>query len=260
MTAPVTLDIQNGIATICFDRPDRMNVIDVEMAQAFEAAVVRSLKDRSVRVITLTGNGHCFMAGGDLAAFRASDDKSALARAIIEPMHRAIIALAAAPQISVAGIHGPVAGAGLSLALATDLCLAAEGTSLNLAYQKVAAPADCGATWALPRIVGHRKALEIALLSETIDASEAFRLGIVNRIVPVDKLAVEMESLAMRLAAGPGKAQGQVKSLIRNSVNQGLAEQLDTECTAFADCAASADFAEALEAFFGRRTPKFTGC
>lgn len=259
MTRPVTLDIQNGIAKICFDRPDRMNVIDVEMVEAFETTVARSLMEKSVRVIPLTGNARCFIAGGDLASFRASDDKPALARAIIVPMHRAITALAAAPQISVTGIHGPVAGAGMSLALATDLCLAAEGTTLNLAYQKVAVPADCGATRALSRIVGHRKALEIALLSETFDAAEACRLGIVNRIVPADRLIAELDSLASRLAAGSAQAQARVKSLIRNSLAHDLADQLDEECAAFAECAGSDDFTEALEAFFRRRAPEFSG-
>jgi 2-(1,2-epoxy-1,2-dihydrophenyl)acetyl-CoA isomerase len=259
MSDPVSMAIKESIAAIRFERPERLNVIDAPTAKAFEDAVSRATGDATARVITLSGAGRCFMAGGDLAAFRAADDKPALARDIIGPMHRGLIALASTPQISVAAIQGPVAGAGMSLALATDLCLAAEGITLTLAYPKVGAPADCGATFALPRLIGLRRAMEIALLSDAIPAEEAARIGLINRVAPADLLEKETAALAKRLAAGPPLALARLKALLRQSLRTDLSDQLDAEEDAFVDCAATADFTEALDAFFGRRPPIFGG-
>ena len=259
MTDAVRFTIEDGVAELRFDRPDRLNTVDVEMAEAFAAAVERAVADPDVRAILLSGAGRAFMAGGDLASFRAAVARAAVARAIIGPMHAGLRRLADAPQVSIAAVHGAVAGAGMSLALGADLCIAAEGTVLNLAYLKVAAPADCGATWALPRLVGLRRAMEIALLSDDIGSEEALALGLINRVVPADALAGESLRLARRLAAGPGVAQGRLKALLRASLSTPLPEQLDAEEEAFAACAGTEDFGEALEAFFGRRRPDFVG-
>jgi 2-(1,2-epoxy-1,2-dihydrophenyl)acetyl-CoA isomerase len=259
MSLPVSVTVGDGIAALRFERPERMNVIDVEMAQGFEAAVGRALDDTEVRVITLSGAGRCFMAGGDLGALRAADDKPQMARDIIGPVHRTLVALSESPKVSIAAIHGPVAGAGMSLAMATDLCLAAEGTTLTLAYPKVAVPADCGATWALVRLVGLRRAMELALLSPTIAAADAQAIGLVNRVVPSEVLEAETAGLARKLAAGAPLALGLLKALLRQSLDTPLPGQLDAEEEGFVACAATQDFAEALEAFFGRRAPVFCG-
>jgi 2-(1,2-epoxy-1,2-dihydrophenyl)acetyl-CoA isomerase len=259
MSNPVSLHVANGIAALRFERGDRMNVIDQSMAEAFHDAVLRALGDASVRVLTLAGAGRSFMAGGDLAAFRTSDNRPETAHAIIGPMHAALKALEAAPQISIAAIHGPVAGAGMSLALSTDLCLAADGTTLTLAYTKVAVPADCGATHALARLVGLRRALEIALLSDPVSAEQALALGLVNRVVSVESLMDETARLAQRIATGAPLALGQLKALLRQAPVTGFAQQLDSEEAAFAALTETADFTEALEAFFSRRAPVFSG-
>ena len=259
MTDAVRFTVEDGVAELCFDRPDRLNSVDVEMAEAFAAAVERATADPDVRAILLFGAGRAFMAGGDLASFRAAEDRAAVARAIIGPMHTGLRKLASAPQTSIAAIHGAVAGAGMSLALGADLSIAAEGTVLNLAYQKVGVPADCGATWVLPRLVGLRRAMEIALLSDDIGTEEALALGLVNRVVSADALAEEARRLARRLVAGPRVAQGRLKALLRASLSTPLPEQLDAEEEAFAACAGTQDFNEALEAFFGRRRPGFVG-
>jgi 2-(1,2-epoxy-1,2-dihydrophenyl)acetyl-CoA isomerase len=259
MRGPVSLTIEEGIAHLRFQRGERMNVIDVEMAEAFEAAVGTAVDTPEVRVVTLSGAGRCFMAGGDLAAFRDSVDRPATARAIIKPVHRALLRLEAARQPSIAAIQGPVAGAGMALALAADLCLAAEGSSLTLAYPRVGAPADCGVTHALTRLVGLRKALEIALLSDPVPADEAARLGLVTRVVSADRLEDEMMALARRLASGAPLALARLRQLLRQAPVSSLADQLYAEEEGFAACASSADFAEALDAFFARRPPVFTG-
>lgn len=259
MSDPVLVSIAGGIAELRFNRPDRLNALDVELAEGFGAAVARVTADPAVRVIVVSSEGRAFVAGGDLAHFRRADDKVAAAAELIDPIHGALKQLAAAPQIVVGSLRGAVAGGGMSLALGLDLLVAADDSTFNLAYARVAASPDCGGSWALPRLVGYRRALEIALLSETIDAQEALRLGLVNRVVPRAALEEETASLAARLAAGPAVSSARIKALMRRSLDRTHAEQLDAEAQGFAACAATADFAEAVEAFFEKRRPVFTG-
>ena len=181
MSASVATSVAGRVAEISFTRPERLNALDLETAQAFDAASAAVLSTPDVRVVLIRGEGRSFMVGGDLAFLRNAEDRPAALRAVIDPTHAALKRLAAAPQITLAAIQGSVAGAGMSIALAADLCIAAEGTTLNYAYSRVAAPGDCGITWSLPRLAGYRRALEIALLSEPIGAAEALALGLVNR-------------------------------------------------------------------------------
>ena len=171
------------------------------------------------------------MAGGDLTELRA--DPTGTAQALIGPMHEAVLLLTQMRAPVVASLHGAVAGAGLSLALACDLALAAEGTRFTLAYVNIGASCDVFIGWSLPRVVGLRKALEIALLGDAFDAAEALRLGIVNRVVPAAELESQTQDLAQRLARGPGEALAQMKRLLRTSFANDLRTQLDAEREAF---------------------------
>lgn len=244
---------EEGIARIRLNRPERMNVLDVAAAIDFERAVDLALGDSDNRVIVVTGNGRSFCAGGDLGAFHAASDKVAVTAALLEPMHRAILKLSQSPLVVIGGVQGAVAGGGMSLALSFDLLVAADDARFNLAYVRIAGVPDCGGSWFLPRLVGLRRALEIALLAETIDAREARELGLVNRVVPPEALEAELLRLARQLAAGPAVAQGHIKALMRRSLEQDLGQQLHIEAEAFADSAASPDFAAALAAFFARK-------
>lgn len=256
----VLLECQDGVARIRFNRPEALNAIDQAMAEDLRA-IFRELAGRQdLRVVLLSGQGTAFMAGGDLSRFRADKARAAeTAQAIIQPLNEALVMLAAMPQPVVACVHGSVAGAGVSLMLAADLCIAATGTQFNLAYARIGASPDASASWSLPRVVGLRKALELTLLAETFDAEEALRLGIVNRVVPARSLDEETSIMARRLAAGPGFAYGQTKRLLRSSHEKTLQEQLDAELAAFSACAGTADFSEGLDAFFEKRRPVFRG-
>jgi 2-(1,2-epoxy-1,2-dihydrophenyl)acetyl-CoA isomerase len=176
---------------------------------------------------------------------------------LIEPVHRALKLLAASPVVTLAALQGPIAGAGMSLALGTDLAIAGEGARFSMAYVRLGTTPDTGGTWALARLVGHRRAMEIALLNPVLTAGEALALGLVNRVVPDPDLAAEAEALARRLAAGPRAAQARTKALLRRAPDTSLADQLDAERDAFLDCAADPDFDEGLAAFRERRAPKF---
>lgn len=257
MSEPVLVSISGGVAELRFNRPDRLNALDVELAEGFAAATARVIADPSVRVIVVSSEGRAFVAGGDLAHFRRSVDKKAAAAQLIDPIHTGLKALGEASQIVIGSLKGAVAGGGMSLALGLDLLVAADDTVFNLAYARVAASPDCGGSWALPRLVGVRRALEIALLSENIDAAEALRLGLVNRVVPRAELEAETTKLAERLAAGPAVSHAQIKSLMRKSLDRTHGEQLDAEAASFGACAATADFTEAVDAFFGKRRPAF---
>lgn len=259
MSEPVLVSSASGVAEIRFNRPDRLNALDVELAEGFAAAVARVTADPAVRVVVVSSEGRAFVAGGDLTHFHRAADKPAAAAELIGPIHAALKALAGSPQIVIGSLKGAVAGGGMSLALGFDLAIAADDATFNLAYARVAASPDCGGSWALPRLVGFRRALEIALLSETIDAAGALRLGLVNRVVPRAELEAETGKLAARLAAGPAVSHGNIKALMRGSLERDYAAQLDAEARAFGECAATADFAEAVDAFLGKRKPLFTG-
>jgi 2-(1,2-epoxy-1,2-dihydrophenyl)acetyl-CoA isomerase len=246
-----------GIVRLQFNRPAVLNALDRATADVLVHACRELAADHSVRAVILAGSGRAFMAGGDLAELQA--DPTGTAVALIGAAHEAVLRLAELPAPVIAAVHGVAAGAGLSLALACDFVLAAEGTCFSLAYVNIGASCDVSASWSLPRLVGTRKALEIALLGEHFDAAEALRLGLVNRVVPAAELDAQAFALAQRLARGPASAIAQLKRLMRTSFERDLRGQLDAERAAFLTCAASADFAEGVAAFMARRPPQFGG-
>lgn len=248
---------EGGVAHLRLNRPQALNAIDVPMAHAFLAACVAIANDPQVRAVWVSAEGRAFMAGGDLAAMRA--DPLPVAQALIAGMHGGLRLLAGLQAPVVASVQGAVAGGGLGLMLGCDLVIAAEGTRFGIAYPTIGASCDCATSWGLPRLVGLRKALELALLAENFDAAEALRLGIVNRVVPAADLAGESERLVQKLASGPTQAYGRLKRLMRASLQNGLDEQLDAEAQGFLDCAQTDDFVEGVDAFLNKRAPTFTG-
>ena len=249
--SPLLVERSGAVAHLRFNRPDVLNALDVDLAHALLEACQSLAGDGAVRVVVLSGNGRAFMAGGDLAAMRTAP--VAVADALIRPAHQAMQLLAEMPKPVLASVHGAAAGAGLSLMLGADLAIAAEGTRFSFAYTDIATSCDGGASWALPRLVGLRKALEIALLAEPFDAAEALRLGLVNRVVALERLAEATLELAERLAGQAPHALANLKRLLRSALQQSLAEQLQAEHQGFLDCAARPEFVTAIDAFYARR-------
>jgi 2-(1,2-epoxy-1,2-dihydrophenyl)acetyl-CoA isomerase len=257
MSPPLLFERDGAIARLRFNRPEVLNAADSALAGAFRDACLAIEADPAVRVVVLSGAGRAFMAGGDIAQFRA--DPAAIPETLIDPLHAGLLCLSRLQAPVIASLHGAVAGAGMSIALGCDLAVAAEGTRLNFAYTKLATSCDLGGSWHLPRLVGLRRALEIALLCESIDAAQALQLGLVNRVVPAQDLETQTEDLARRVAANAPIAMGAIKRLLRDSLSRDLPTQLDAERAAFARCASAQDFAEAVAAFLARRTPVFEG-
>ena len=253
----VLLSREGGIARVVMNRPEQLNAIDVPMAARFAQVCQEVAADSSVRVVVISGSGRGFGAGGDLSAFR--EEPTQAAASIIEHVHVGLLQLTTMNAPVLASVHGVVAGGSLSLTSACDLAIAAEGTRFNLAYVNVAASCDVSGSWSLPRLVGLRNALQIALLGETFDAQEAYRLGLVNRVVPADQLADQTEQWVRKFAQGPTRALGRMKRLMRTSFNHDLPTQLELESQGFQDCTRDADFQEAMSAFFAKRKPQFQG-
>ncbi|NGX99814.1 MAG: enoyl-CoA hydratase/isomerase family protein, partial [Candidatus Afipia apatlaquensis] len=187
---PVLLKVDGPIARIVFNRPKVLNALSVDAADAFLSACKSVAADKENRVVIIAGEGRAFMAGGDISAFQGpADEVRRHVPTIMEPLHEGLEILAGLPQPVIASLHGAVAGAGMSIALSTDLAIAADNAIFTLAYSKLGTSPDGSSSWTLPRLVGLRKAMEIALLSDVYDAPEALRLGLINRIVPAADLA-----------------------------------------------------------------------
>ena len=249
-----------GVVEIVLNRPQVLNAANVQLATDFLSLCERIAGDPGVRSVVVRGEGKAFMAGGDLAEFTGDLDRAAeVADALIKPLNEAVSILSQMSAPVIGSVHGAVAGAGVSLAMACDLVIAADNTKFNMAYSKIGGSLDVSGSWSLPRAVGLHKAMEIALLSETFDAQEAHRLGLVYRVVSSGDLTKETMSLAHRLANGPTRSFGVIKHLFRNSFERNLNSQLEAERLGFRECAETDDFKEGVIAFHQRRTPRFTG-
>jgi 2-(1,2-epoxy-1,2-dihydrophenyl)acetyl-CoA isomerase len=256
-TQVIELSVEDGVATLMLTRPDAGNAID----RAFVSALLEhaeSLRDREdVRVVVLCGTGRNFCVGGDLQYFSSLDDVEPEILALATDFHAGIHALRELDAPLVAGVQGAAAGGGLALACACDIVLAAESARFTMAYTGAGLSPDGGSSWFLPRIVGWRLAAELILTNRVLSAAEAATAGIVTTVVADGALDSEVAATSARLAAGPTRAFGSVKRLLRASATASLQQQLDAEAQEIARNAAAADGREGVAAFLARRRPEF---
>lgn len=256
--------IADGIATLTMNRPEARNALSMEMrAQLIE--VLHDIEhDDAVRCVVLKGAGEHFMAGGDVKGMSESikKDPAEVRKEFmlrIHDLHPIMFAMRRMPKPIIASCRGASAGAGVSMALACDLVIAADDAFFTLAYCKIGTSPDGSSSFHLPRAVGIKKAMEIALLGDRFDAQEAKAIGMINFVVPSVDLDSETASLAQRLAAGPTHVYGNTKALFYRSLESEFESQLQAEAEYFADCASRADFREGVTAFVEKRSPLFTG-
>ncbi|MCY4190657.1 MAG: enoyl-CoA hydratase [Rhodospirillaceae bacterium] len=259
----VGLDLRDGIAWVTMNRPKALNALNAEMTDALVKVIKPLEYDEDVRCIVVRGGAH-FMAGGDLKTFhgmleQSRQDNLVAFETFIHQVHGLIIAIRRMPKPVVASVSGACAGFGLSFMCAADLTIASDNSYYTLAYTLIGTSPDGGSTYALPRLVGLKKATELALLGDRFDAVTAKEYGLVNWVVPASDLEAETEKLASRLAAGPTVAFGRTKALLQRSMDNPLERQLQLEAESFSACAVEPDFAEGVNAFVEKRKVNFTG-
>ena len=257
--SPLLISLENGIKRITFNRPKARNAITPEMFGLFSQAILDSVKDDS-KVIILTGAEDAFCAGADLGGFNAMDsanyDVSHSLRTTTNP---AIIAMRETPKPIIARVHGFAAGIGCNYALACDLIIASEEAKFAELFVRIGLMPDGGGTHFVPQLVGYHKAFEMIALGETVTAQEAFKLGIVNRVVPYADLDSTVNAIAERLKASPAISLAKIKAGLNYGLTHSLAESLEFEAVNQAECFHSADFREGVLAFVEKRKAVFSG-
>jgi 2-(1,2-epoxy-1,2-dihydrophenyl)acetyl-CoA isomerase len=253
---------KDGYATITLNRPDKLNALNDELTFQLQDALKEAEKDAAVRAVILTGAGRGFCPGQDLANRDFSDDskqKPSLADSIRRRYNPIILRLRRMEKPVIAAINGVAAGAGASLAFACDIRIAADSATFVQSFSKVGLVPDSGATFVLPRLIGLTKAYELMITADKIDAQEAMRLGLLNKIVPTDQVMKEAEEWAARLAKGPTKAFGLTKRAVNRSIYPDLEELLENEAYLQEIAGRTADFQEGVTAFLEKRQPAYTG-
>ncbi len=264
MTDAVLLDSENGVATLTLNRPEALNALNMDMNDVLVERAHEVERDAWVRCVVIRGAGDNFMAGGDLKMFHDTlelepAERRARAEAFVHRMHPVVISIRRMPKPVIASVRGAAAGFGVSLMAACDLAIAADDAFFTMAYCLIGTSPDGSSTYTLPRLVGMKRAMELALLGDRFDAATAQSLGLVNRVVPAAELEAETAKLAARLAAGPTLAYANTKALLNRSLQSTYEEQLQAELEAFGECSATADFKEGIQAFVAKRKAAFVG-
>jgi 2-(1,2-epoxy-1,2-dihydrophenyl)acetyl-CoA isomerase len=256
----ITFEIEKGVGLIRLNRPDHGNAIIPEMGREILDVAIRCDEDPAIRSVVLTGNGDRFCVGGDLKAFNAQAE--GISRYITEITHTFHAAISRfnwmdAPVIG--AINGTAAGGGFSMALITDIAIAAESAKFTMAYTKVGLVPDGSSSYLLARMVGMRRAKEMALLNPILSAEQALQWGLVNQVVADDQVLPTALEIAHELAKGPTRSFGETKRLILTGATDSLESQMERESRIISTIAASADGQEGIAAFVSKRMPDFQG-
>jgi 2-(1,2-epoxy-1,2-dihydrophenyl)acetyl-CoA isomerase len=264
MSDPILFDVEGAIATITLNRPEVLNAVNEDFRNTLNEIVGKIEVDESIRCVVLRGTGDHFCAGGDITMFKElvtmeAEERRRYYREFLQGVHIALLGFARLRQPVITRVQGAAAGIGLSFVLMSDITIAADDSKFTMAYGAIGLSPDGSSTFFLPRIVGLKKAKEIAFLNDRFDAQTALELGIINRVVPVAELDDAVNKLATRLANSATGAIGRTKALLNRSLHSNIADQLEEEVEHFAAAAASDDFVEGVTAFLEKRAPEFKG-
>jgi len=258
----VQLDLREKVAVIILNRPDRLNALTIAVAEDFMSAVNEAI-EKGTRAIVLTGAGRAFSAGGDLREMQEIASKEGRVEAFFdEPLrllNEVVLLIRSASIPFIAAVNGIASGGGCNLALACDVVIAAKSAKFNQAFIKIGLSPDCGGTFFLPRLIGLRRAVELMLTGDLVDAERAQQMGMINSVVEDGELMKHALAMAETLAAAPTSAIGQIKRLVDASAGADLATQLDRERLSQIKMGQTKDFAEGVAAFLEKRPARFTG-
>ena len=256
----ILFSVDGGIARLTLNRPDKLNSFNTQMHSEVQQAL-EGLSGSGARVLVLSGAGRGFCAGQDLGdrAVAPGAEGIDLGESIDKYYKPLVLALHSLPMPVIAAVNGVAAGAGANIALACDIVIAARSAAFIQAFSKLGLLPDSGGTWILPRLVGNARALGLTLLGNKLGAEQAAAWGMIWQCVDDADLASTVDTIAQQFAAAPTRGLVWTKAAIRGSWQHSLAEQLDIERDAQRELGRSADYAEGVAAFVGKRTPLFTG-
>jgi 2-(1,2-epoxy-1,2-dihydrophenyl)acetyl-CoA isomerase len=243
----IDYSVTDGVATICLNRPDQRNAIDLRMGEESLVVARRIAADASVRAVLICGNGPALTVGGDIGYFLESPPAEAFR----------ILSRIDAPIVTAA--HGAVAGGGLGYVYAADIVLAAQGTQFITAFGGIGLSGDGGGTWHLPRLIGPARAARAYLENRPITAEQALDWGMISEIVPAEELRPQATALAATLAHGPTRAFARMRKLLRETWDNDLSQQLLAETEGIKATGETVDAANAIASFAAKRTPQFEG-
>jgi 2-(1,2-epoxy-1,2-dihydrophenyl)acetyl-CoA isomerase len=256
----VTVERSDGVGYLRMERPDSYNSMNEALVGDLRDATIELVDaDDDVRCVVLTNAGEWFNTGADLTDLKGDETDGRRLRAIASRLHTAVEHIATASKPVIAGVNGTAAGAGFGLAMACDLVVVAEDARFEFAYPRLGLSGDGGITYFLPELVGHRRAREIALLDEPIDAERAVDIGLATEVTPASSFEDRLDELAAELAAGPTRAFGAAKRLMANSHGRSIGEHLEAETDTIARLAGTEDYARGHAAFFAEEEPQFEG-
>lgn len=255
----IVVNVTDAVGTITIDRRERFNSLDVETARELRKAGLQMARDAEIRAVVLRGSGGVFCSGADLKDIRAASPSYGQSfKEILEYIHSTISEIRRAPKPFIAAVDGMAAAGGFGLAMSCDLVVASDRASFEWAYTKTGLTGAESSTFMLPRLVGLRCAFELLFLNPRLTSERALEIGLITAVYPTTTFEADVAALAAQLAAGPTEAMGIAKELINQAAGMDrLDVHLDRELQHLARIADGADFAEGIDAFFGKRPPKF---
>jgi 2-(1,2-epoxy-1,2-dihydrophenyl)acetyl-CoA isomerase len=261
-TAPVLLDVTDGVATITLNRPDAMNSLNIATKELLVEITAQVAKDETVRCVVLTGSGRAFCTGQDLKEhidLLNNGGSDALFTTVDKHYNPIVTTIATMEKPVIAAVNGVAAGAGASLAFACDFRVVADTAGFNTSFAGVALSCDTGASYHLPMLVGRAKALELMYFPRTVKAPEALEIGLATSVVPAVELTAEVSTLATRLATGPTVSFGSIRRSVVYAAGHTLEEALELESAMMTKTGATHDHAAAVASFVAKEQPVFEG-
>ncbi|MBR2648521.1 MAG: 2-(1,2-epoxy-1,2-dihydrophenyl)acetyl-CoA isomerase [Sediminibacterium sp.] len=255
---PILLHIENNIAFITLNRPDKLNSFNREMALQLQSVLDDCENNESIRALYITGNGKGFCAGQDLAEV-VDPNGPGMQRILSEHYNPIVTRMRKIPKPIVVAVNGVAAGAGANIAFAGDIVIAIESASFIQAFSKIGLIPDSGGTFTLPRLIGFQRASALMMLGDKVSAAEALQMGMIYKIFDTTSFEVETKKIALQLAQMPTKALGFIKEALNNAATNNLEQQLDLEDQLQQKAAATNDFKEGVNAFLEKRAPVYMG-